>query len=202
MFSAVPLTKSKLAGILPAAGPTRRISRFTTLGVNAVCSFPAIDAPCDCHVSEILRADREFLARFVDKLTNICSAYTINYSCFGRVKSFNSTCAKMRRRGFGYDDILDLIGIRIVVQDVEQCYKLLSRIRALYPRRTHSIRDYVAYPKLNGYQSLHISVRSYEQRRLEVQIRTRAMNEDSERGPSAHTVYKVNCDLSVPLLEQ
>jgi (p)ppGpp synthase/HD superfamily hydrolase len=189
VFAIMPQQKSTPVWARPAKVSRVRVSRFGPLGAGSAL-FRDFSNASECHVSQFMSHEGDFLSRCIDELSGLCRVHAIDGACSGRVKTFASTCQKMHRRGLGYAEILDRIGVRIVVQNIDHCYHLLSRIRALYPGRTHSIRDYVAYPKSNGYQSLHVSIRSHEQRRLEVQIRTLGMDRESKGGDAAHSNYK------------
>jgi|GEM_PF-3438929 len=171
-------------------------SSFASTRTTEACRFRNGGWKRKRGMQHFVREEREFLMRCIAELSSICETEAINYSCSGRVKSFTSVCQKMRRRSVGYGDILDRIGLRIVVRNIRECYRLLARIRLLYPHRTNSIRDYVANPKGNGYRSLHVSIRSHEQRTFEVQIRTVAMDTDSLRGRASHLGYKSEAALA------
>lgn len=190
MFSIVSPRACVLPVSLSPGEVEDRLTSFAPISASGVAPFRNDRCSSERHAAEFLREESEFLSRCVDEMRSICEAHAFDCSCFGRVKNFTSTWHKMLRRGVGYGDIMDVIGVRIVMRNVEQCYQLLSHIRALYPRRTHSIRDYVAHPKGNGYRSLHVSILSYEQRRFEVQIRTADMDADCALGHAAHSMYK------------
>jgi (p)ppGpp synthase/HD superfamily hydrolase len=142
------------------------------------------------HLFALRRGQCGVLSRISDELLGMCSAHGIECLQSGRIKTLHSTCQKMRRRGIGYASVLDGIGARIVVNDIAQCYEVLSGIRAQYVHYESQTRDYIVRPKANGYQSLHVSILSHDGWRVEVQIRTLAMHEFSEYGTAAHSRYK------------
>jgi (p)ppGpp synthase/HD superfamily hydrolase len=86
--------------------------------------------------------------------------------------------------------VFDALGARVIVGDVDQCYRMLEAIHARFPHKPARLRDYILNPKSNGYQSLHASVISERHWCIEIQIRTWAMHEVSERGSAAHSIYK------------
>ena len=106
----------------------------------------------------------------------------------GRVKSVYSLYKKMKRVP-NIDDIHDLIALRIVVDDLSTCYLVLGELHAMYRPRFDRIKDYVANPKPNGYQSLHTTVETPSGQIVEVQVRTREMHEYAEQGLAASFHY-------------
>jgi (p)ppGpp synthase/HD superfamily hydrolase len=110
----------------------------------------------------------------------------------GRLKSARSIWLKMQRSGLRFEDIHDLVGTRILVDSVEQCYGALETLEAYAPCHCTTHRDYIAAPKPNGYQSLHVWVTAPRRPAFEVQIRTREMHEASVRGRAAHWQYKLS----------
>jgi (p)ppGpp synthase/HD superfamily hydrolase len=144
----------------------------------------------ELHVSALDAQRTQALRQFTQQLFAICCQLEIRARCCGRVKAHASICRKMQDRGIGYSEIFDGIGARVIVDKVEECYRLLARVTARYAQRKSLARDYIAHPKHNGYQSLHASVLSDDGFRIEVQIRTRSMHAVSERGTAAHSEYK------------
>ncbi|KAL7518821.1 hypothetical protein ACHAWX_003624 [Stephanocyclus meneghinianus] len=109
----------------------------------------------------------------------------------GRTKGLYSIHCKMKRQRIEFDDVHDKIGFRIVVDDVESCYRALGAIHSRWkPAGTGKIKDYIALPKPNGYRSLHTTVIGPRGKRIEVQIRTTEMHEVAESGIAAHWIYK------------
>jgi GTP pyrophosphokinase len=107
-----------------------------------------------------------------------------------RVKGLWSLWQKLKRKGGELDKVYDIAALRIVVSSVADCYRVLGLVNNLWQPLPYKIKDYIAFPKPNGYQSLHTTVFAGDGGIVEVQIRTREMHRDALFGIAAHVIYK------------
>lgn len=113
----------------------------------------------------------------------------IAFAMDGRVKSTYSLYKKLKKVGGNIDDIYDLLALRIIVDDKEQCYLVLGILHSLYQPILTKIKDYISVPKPNGYQSLHTTVLTPDGQIVEFQVRTKQMHEYAEHGLAATFHY-------------
>ncbi|NKI96171.1 bifunctional (p)ppGpp synthetase/guanosine-3',5'-bis(diphosphate) 3'-pyrophosphohydrolase [Rhizobacter sp. SG703] len=137
------------------------------------------------------RVEREQgVEAFRCRLGDALAAAGLRAEVQGRPKHLYSIWKKMRGKGLDIDRVFDVRAMRVIVADVPDCYAVLSRVHELWPPVPGEFDDYIARPKVNGYQSLHTVVQDEQGRAVEVQIRTRAMHEHAEHGVAAHWAYK------------
>jgi len=115
----------------------------------------------------------------------------IGATVVGRQKNLYSLYQKMRRRRMKLPDVMDLLGFRVIVSKLDDCYRALGVIHHVYKPVSELFNDYIANPKVNGYQSLHSTCVGPKGRKIEVQIRTRDMHHIAESGIAAHWQYKL-----------
>lgn len=114
----------------------------------------------------------------------------LTVSITGRVKHLISVHRKMKSKNLSFEEVHDLIAFRILTDDVGQCYTALGIIHSMFPHVPMRLKDYIAQPKSNGYQSLHTVVVPPGGQEVEIQIRTRQMHQLAESGIAAHWRYK------------
>jgi guanosine-3',5'-bis(diphosphate) 3'-pyrophosphohydrolase len=131
-----------------------------------------------------------YLAQVIEQVDNDLKAAGIPATVTGRPKHYYSIYQKMVVRGRDFTDIYDLIGLRIVVDDVRACYATLGTLHATWNPVPGRFKDYIAMPKYNMYQSLHTTVIGPGGKPVELQIRTTAMHKIAEYGIAAHWMYK------------
>ena len=155
------------------------------------------DPPNYYRVSNLIQAKRSEREKAIDVvILNIEKLFKnsnlTNFEIKGRIKNIYSIYKKMIRDHREFEDIYDLLAVRIIVDKVETCYQALGLIHANFTPIPRRFKDYIAVPKPNMYQSLHTTVLSEEGTLFEVQIRTKEMDEIAEYGIAAHWAYKEN----------
>lgn len=133
---------------------------------------------------------KEIVEQITETIQNRLQQDGIPAQVIGREKHLYSLYKKMKYKHLHFNDILDIFAFRIIVNSVDECYRTLGSVHSLYKPLPGRIKDYIAIPKPNGYQSLHTVVFGPFGVHVEVQIRTHTMHEVSEHGIAAHWHYK------------
>ena len=128
-----------------------------------------------------------------EDLSNILREHNIKFKIKGRVKSIHSIYEKMVH-GHKWSEIYDILALRILVEEVSDCYLTIGLIHSKYRPLPNRFKDYIAMPKANMYQSLHTSVIGVDGNVFEVQVRTYKMDEIAEKGIASHWSYKEHSD--------
>ena len=136
------------------------------------------------------KLNEDILSNVIAPIKSELDSYKIQSNIFGRYKSISSIHRKINNRAKKFEEIYDLYAIRIVVDKIEECYLALGVIHNIYPPIQDRFKDFIATPKTNGYQSIHTTVLTKDNRLTEVQIRTKDMDYTAEVGVAAHWLYK------------
>ena len=142
------------------------------------------------NIREKLSERKEFVSGIVEELKELMRGDGIDGEVFGRPKHFYSIYKKMKNKGKSLDQIYDLTAVRVIVEDIKECYTVLGRIHEKWKPIPGRIKDYIATPKPNKYQSLHTTVMTRYGQPFEIQIRTEEMHRIAEFGIAAHWKYK------------
>ena len=137
------------------------------------------------------RLEREqYMASFVGHLNSELNALAITGEVYGRPKHIYSIWKKMQQKSLDFEQLFDVRAVRVVVERVQDCYSALGIVHTEWQHIAKEFSDYVATPKANGYQSIHTVVLGPQGKSVEVQIRTKQMDDDAELGVAAHWRYK------------
>jgi guanosine-3',5'-bis(diphosphate) 3'-pyrophosphohydrolase len=135
-------------------------------------------------------SQRQMVKKITEELEATLTEENIGGDVIGREKHLYSVYKKMSEKKRLLSDVVDVYGFRIIVDDVNDCYKVLGLVHGLYKPMPGRFKDYVAIPRINGYQSLHTTLFGPKGQPLEVQIRTREMDRVAESGVASHWQYK------------
>ncbi|HNY58547.1 MAG TPA: HD domain-containing protein [Bacteroidales bacterium] len=153
--------------------------------------YSAIEARLKQTTTSRNRLIREFSKPVAEKLDSM----GIRYELKSRTKSIHSIWQKMKRQGVAFEEVFDIFAIRIIIDtdpelEKSSCWQVYSVVTDIYQPDPSRMRDWISVPRTNGYESLHITVVTPAGRWVEVQIRTRRMDEIAEKGLAAHFRYK------------
>ena len=151
------------------------------------------------HIKDKLnetKASRDrYIARFIDPIQRKLEEAGLHFHIKGRTKSIHSIYQKMKKQKCPFENVYDLFAIRVILdspleKEKQECWQVYSIVTDMYQPNPKRLRDWLAVPKSNGYESLHITVMGPEGKWVEVQIRTERMDDIAERGLAAHWRYK------------
>jgi GTP diphosphokinase / guanosine-3',5'-bis(diphosphate) 3'-diphosphatase len=146
-------------------------------------------------LAETKKERTKFISEFIKPIKDKIDKAGLDAETYGRPKSIHSIWNKMKKKGVEFEEVYDLFAIRIILdspqeKEKEDCWKVYSMITDEYNPSPERLRDWLSNPKSNGYEALHTTVMGPQGRWVEVQIRTRRMNEIAEKGLAAHWKYK------------
>jgi guanosine-3',5'-bis(diphosphate) 3'-pyrophosphohydrolase len=142
------------------------------------------------RLAEISERARDVLSDIEKALSELFDKYDIRAEVTSRQKKPWSVFRKMETKALSFEQLSDIFGYRVVVDRLEDCYLALGAIHTTWSMVPGRFKDYISTPKQNGYQSIHTTIVGPSRQRVELQIRTREMNEVAEYGVAAHSIYK------------
>lgn len=159
-------------------------------------SFKYLQPTAYRDIAEKVAQEREAREKYIEDiqqpLVEALKEAGVSATVKGRAKHFYSIHTKMQRRNKSFEDIYDLLAIRVITETVRDCYHVLGIIHTMYTPVFDRFKDYIAKPKMNMYQSLHTTVIALNGEMVEIQIRTKEMDRIAEVGIAAHWLYKEN----------
>src|SRR5919206_817915 len=146
-------------------------------------------------LSETKRERTRYINEFIKPLKEKLQKADFDFEIYGRPKSIHSIWNKIKKKGVDFEEVYDLFAIRVILnsppdKEKEECWKVYSMITDEYTPSPERLRDWLSNPKSNGYEALHTTVMGPQGKWVEVQIRTKRMNEIAEKGLAAHWKYK------------
>ncbi len=146
------------------------------------------------NLKEKRKEREEYISKFLIPIKEKLDIEGLKFQIGGRPKHFYSIYKKMIKQNTSFDQIFDLLAIRVIIEDNDpnKCFLVLGIINQIFKPISERFKDYISIPKKNGYQSIHNTVIGPEGKLVEIQIRTRAMHEIAEKGVAAHWRYKEN----------
>lgn len=138
---------------------------------------------------------KEILDNIHGELVSRLAEVNIGADVFGREKHLYSIYRKMRSKELSFNEVMDVYAFRIIVDSIDDCYRSLGAMHGLYKPIEDRFKDYIAIPRTNGYQSLHTSLVGPHGIPVEVQIRTKEMDQMADKGVAAHWLYKADNEI-------
>ncbi|RCL03381.1 MAG: hypothetical protein JSC161_000128 [Candidatus Tokpelaia sp. JSC161] len=149
-------------------------------------------------LSDLLKRNLNLLTTIEKDLTLLFSGHGIAAQVRSRQKKAWSVFRKMEAKSISFEQLSDIFGFRVIVETIEDCYRVLGIIHTTWPVVPGRFKDYISIPKQNDYRSIHTTIVGLSRQRVELQIRTREMDEIAEYGVAAHSIYKdIGSDLPV-----
>jgi len=172
------------------------------IGVERICSEledlafkyinPSAFEGIEARLTEWRESQESAISHLSIMLRDLLADNKKNARVFGREKRPYAIWRKLQRQGISFEDVADIYAFRVIVDTVEECYEVLGLLHMNLRCVPARFRDFISVPKPNGYQSVHTTILGPDNQRVEIQIRTEAMNDLAERGIAAHWSYKDN----------
>jgi len=142
------------------------------------------------RLADLSKRNADLISTIEAELSNLFAKYNIQAAVKSRQKKAWSVFRKMETKALSFEQLSDIFGFRVIVDTREDCYRVLGVIHTTWPIVPGRFKDYISIPKQNGYQSIHTTIVGPSRQRVELQIRTHAMNDVAEYGVAAHSIYK------------
>ncbi len=142
------------------------------------------------RLEHLHRKHQGLIAKIEKELSDELTARGIEAKVEGREKNPYSVWRKMERKSIAFEQLSDIFGFRVVVNTIEQCYRVIGVVHTKWPTVPLRFKDYISTPKENDYQSIHTTVVGPGRQRVELQVRTNAMDDIASNGIAAHVLYK------------
>ncbi len=142
------------------------------------------------RLDDVMSDGMKSVESIIFELEGVLRLNALDPKISGRVKTLYSIFDKMTRKEVGFDQLSDIMGFRLILPTIADCYAALGYLHGAYQMVPGRFKDYISLPKRNGYRSLHTGLIGPQGRKIEIQIRTPEMHEQAERGVAAHADYK------------
>jgi len=158
-------------------------------------SLPEVYQSIEKKIQDTAQEQKKYFEEFIVPIRKSLAAAGLDFEIKARTKAIPSIYSKMKKQEIEFDEVFDFFAIRIILNSIPEnekaeCWKTYSHVTDIYPPNASRLRDWISAPRANGYESLHVTVEAPGSNWVEVQIRTRRMDEHAEKGMAAHWRYK------------
>ena len=174
-----------LAGRMGMQGMREELEEIAFRFIN-----PEAHRAVTARLAEIFERNKDVLSEIEKALSALFDKHAIKATVKSRQKKPWSVFRKMETKALSFEQLSDIFGFRVVVENVEDCYRALGAIHTTWSMVPGRFKDYISTPKQNDYRSIHTTIVGPSRQRVELQIRTREMNKIAEYGVAAHSIYK------------
>ena len=154
------------------------------------------------RLADLTERSKSVIDEIETSLSELFSKHDLKARVTSRQKKPWSVFNKMEAKALSFEQLSDIFGFRVVVESIEDCYRALGYIHTTWSMVPGRFKDYISTPKQNDYRSIHTTIVGPSRQRIELQIRTRAMNEIAEYGVAAHAIYKDKANGTAPTLSK
>ncbi len=162
--------------------------------------MPEAFAMISTRLEDLRDKNKELIKTIENELTEELAKRGIKAHVRGRQKQPYSVWSKMERKSVAFEQLSDIFGFRVVVDDVDECYRVIGVVHTKWPMVPGRFKDYISTPKQNDYRSVHTTVVGPGRQRVELQVRTVEMHDIARHGIAAHALYKDGRDAPAPVL--